>query len=111
MKRSTGEQPRLRAPDSTLDVLLNLLACDGAGPGVRFVFDVSNETYVADLPPHPFRILVISGPMSLAIYNDLKLSQFILESDVLSRPDCRWFTLTECGRAVDLSHGEDTWGD
>lgn len=100
MQHPAGDGPQSDAPDISMAVLQSLLACDAASREVVFGFDISNGTYLANIPAHAYGTGEISGPMSLAIYNDLKLSQFIFESDKPSRPGYRRFTLTERGRRV-----------
>lgn len=100
MQDPAGGRPQPGASDDSMSVLLALLACDAAGSDVAFGFDISNGTFMADIPVRTLAPSEISGSMSLAIYNDLKLSQFIFESDRPRRSGYRRFTLTERGRKV-----------
>jgi len=98
MEHVASESLQPKVPHGSLVVFRELLACVAVYPAVVFTYDVPAGTYVADIPSPVFAVLAVSGPMSLAIYNDLKLSQFIREDDGQSRPGCRQFTLTEHGR-------------
>ena len=98
MEYSASDPQQSRLTNDPMAILRTLLAAAGLGTDVAFGFDVLNGTFIVGQLSDHLGTRAIGGPMSLATYNDLKISQFILESDVLSRPGYRWFTLTERGR-------------
>lgn len=81
----------------TLTALGELAPCVVASSDTTFMFDVPSSTYEAVVSFEPAGTLVVRGFMSLAVYNDLKLSEFIREDGVQSKPEHRHFTLTDRG--------------
>ncbi len=85
--------------DDVLSTLQKLASYDNDDKSVEFCFDV---------PLHQFFVVantsnletVEVGNLSLAIYNDLKLSQFIREDDNYTTFDKRRFSLTDRGRLM-----------
>lgn len=100
MEHTSGDLPRSRVSDNGLAALQDLLACDAVNFDVLFGFDVRHSSYVADLPALLFAMLPLRGPLLPDIYHELKDAQFILEYDAVSRPDYRYFALTEAGRRM-----------
>jgi hypothetical protein len=83
---------------SQVHALLRSLADDEAGAAdVMFRFDVRGGWYSALLRQEA-QAIPASGTISLAIYNELKLSQYLVEDAEHSTPYERQFSLTERGR-------------
>lgn len=89
-----------RPHEEALQTLEQLASCDDEGR-VEFRFDVSLHRYAA-LSPAGFDC-DMSGDLSLAAYNDLKLSEYILENDSFTTRETRRFSLTARGREIAAS--------
>lgn len=87
-----------RAIRHSQHMLRILLTCDAVWHNATFSFDVPAGTYLAELPNDASGAMVARGPMSLAEYNEFKLSGFLHEDDVESTPQFRRFSLTHQGR-------------
>ena len=80
------------------DILLRLLADDEAGASnVTFRFNVRSGRYEVLYRQEP-QVVPAAAPISLAVYNELKLSQYVVEDTEHSTPNERQFSLTERGR-------------
>ncbi|MGA7671108.1 MAG: hypothetical protein WBW04_11855 [Nitrolancea sp.] len=80
------------------DTLLRSLADDEAGANnVVFRFDVRTGSYEVLYRQEP-QVVPAEAPITLAIYNELKLSQYVVEDAEHSTPNERQFSLTERGR-------------
>ena len=71
--------------------------------GVVFIFDVPRQRYAVLV--HEGCLPVMSGDLTLAIYNDMKLSQYIIEDDNLTTSGRRCFRLTDRGRHIAARSG------
>lgn len=98
MKHATRHHRQRHVLRRPSDVLLHLLTTDGVD--VIFEYDVQRGTFVADRIGQTITLGQINGPLHLATYNDLKLSQFIAEHGAMRRPGYRWFTVTPRGRGL-----------
>ncbi len=89
---------RLNHSEDAIIVLNALCSSERTPEGVRFCFDLERREFWVAVTPlddaDGFK------PLSLAIYNDLKLSQYILEEDHSSTRERRYFKLTPLGRAA-----------
>ncbi|MGA7672015.1 MAG: hypothetical protein WBW04_16420 [Nitrolancea sp.] len=78
-----------------LRALRHIASCENGIDLAEFCFEV---------PLHRCSLMTsasqLVGDLSLAIYNDLKLSQYLLEEDHSSTRDQRHFRLTSLGRSV-----------
>ena len=90
--------------DDVLRTLRRLVDCERESGKVEFFFDVSLQQYSA--LSQAGTVPAVSGDLTLAIYNDLKLSQYILEDDGLFTRERRHFSLTARGRQVAASIGD-----
>ncbi len=81
--------------DDVLRVLRQLVSGEVNGDGTEFCFDVQGHRYSIVKPSGS---IGNTDELSLAIYNDLKLSQYIAEDDNLTTREARHFTLTTRGR-------------
>jgi len=78
-----------------LRTLRELTDCENDCTPTQFCFTVPLHR-CSPMTPEYFRVV----DLSLAIYNDLKLSQYILEQDHNSTRDERHFMVTPLGRSV-----------
>lgn len=69
--------------------------------------DIPDASFSFDVPHHHCDLVAprngqpaTAGDLSLAIYNDLKLSQYLREDDNVSTRERRRFALTDRGREV-----------
>jgi hypothetical protein len=83
---------------AALLMLRRLAALQADQANASFSFDVSRQR--CDLVASGNGQIATAGELSLAIYNDLKLSQYIREDDNLSTREQRHFSLTDRGHAV-----------
>jgi len=80
------------------DSLLRSLADDEAGAAnVSFRFDVRSGRCEVIFRQEP-QVVPAAASITLATYNELKLSQLVVEDAEHSTPDKRQFSLTERGR-------------
>ncbi len=91
----TGSTPH---HDNVLRTLCRLVDSEHESGGTKFVFDVPLQRYA--VLAHEGCLPVISGDLTLAIYNDMKLSQYIIEDDNPTTSGLRRFWLTDRGRQV-----------
>ncbi len=87
--------------DEALQTLHRLATCDHSDDSVEFCFDVARHQYSALVPGESDGDL--TGDLSLSIYNDLKLSEYIAEDDNYTTREIRHFSLTARGREVAAS--------
>jgi predicted ATP-grasp superfamily ATP-dependent carboligase len=81
-----------------VQTLLRSLADDESGAGeVTFRFDVRSGSYSA-LRCQETKEIPATGAISLAVYNEMKLSQYLVEDAEHSTPYERQFSLTDRGR-------------
>ncbi len=97
MARRFEETGRMVRPSQVI-TLLRSLADDEAGASDKmFRFDVRGGWY-AMAPRQETNEVPASGTISLAIYNELKLSQYVVEDAEHSTQYERQFSLTDRGR-------------
>ena len=84
--------------DNVLRTLSRLVECEDDTDDVEFFFEVPLQRY--SVLARGGCLPVMSGDLTLAIYNDLKLSQYIIEDDNLTTYTRRCFSLTDRGRRV-----------
>ena len=95
-------QDQLNHGADTIKALGALVSDEHRHENVRFCFDLELRKYWIAMPC--VDDADDTSPLSLAIYNDLKLSQYILEEDHNSRRDRRYFVLTQLGRTAAAKH-------
>lgn len=96
MVRQIEVKGRMVRPVQATELLRSLADEDGAGD-VTFRFDVRNGCYSVLLRQETKRIPP-AAPITLAVYNELKLSQYVVEDAEHSTPYERLFSLTDRGR-------------
>lgn len=92
---------RMNYDDDALRTLRQLATSEHGASDIVFYFDVSLQRYSTLAPDSTDATM--TGELSLAIYNDLKLSQYIVEDDNHTTRDLRRFSLTARGRQVAAS--------
>lgn len=99
MARQSEETGRM-GRSSQVHALLRSLADDEAGAtDVTFRFDVRSGCYAKLRRQEPIEVPA-PGTISLAIYNELKLSQYLIEDAEHSTANERQFSLSERGRHI-----------
>ena len=97
MARQFEETGRMVRPSQVHALLRSLADGEAGAPDVTFRFDVRGGWYSV-FPRQEAREIPASGTISLAIYNELKLSQYLVEDAEHSTPHERQFSLTDRGR-------------
>jgi hypothetical protein len=95
-------QDQLNRNTERIEALGALVSDEHGQENVRFCFDLELRKYWIAIPCADD--VNDASPLSLAIYNDLKLSQYILEEDHSSSRDRRYFVLTQLGRMAAAKH-------
>ncbi len=83
-----------------LVALQALIRCETRSHTLDYSFDLRNGQYVALQRDLTRDEDLISGPMTLANYNELKLSQYLAEDTEHSTRYVRQFSITDRGRRL-----------